>query len=699
MTETSRPTGLELILRGVPYGMSENALKKTVAPLLEIKYDFLVVFKKYSEELFWESLSDTNVSNTARLIIPDADTQHTFNPGERLLVKNPKFSIKYKGKDFYLEVTSAQNNETTNARFEELRKTETTFKPTVKAVSDGVLGDICRVSCGNFDDENCFESVYDWAPNPESNFNKFNYYGDAFPKKFQVSLTDSAPKEPRKLEWMDLHESNIRGMIFEKKNDSDNAVYFAVDKPPQFYEQTETGNIQVGNAERRKIFTRTSYPSSMTYCDGFSDVAGVPWVIQYSRVFRIIYRERQNFTISSYEPRLSQRRKDALIAFHHNDVETSLRKKPQILQTLQNTMMDTRDKFRPQLCHDCHLAVLKLFYNCNICPFLEEAIVALFLMLKTVDRALSSTGLSDHPWPLRFRRDFCDALRGSSQSMETSHLRAIRRLYASSSSGPKMSKTKVTAAERPESALVRHLGPMIDSFFTKSLRSIPPAVFEVLVYPSHVEIRGPSAVGMNSVIELHEEKIDRFLRVKFVENDEEPFKTEASINPDSILISADSVLDNRVVPILLNKLQLLRLRPINQRFEFLGYSVSSLKKRKAVWFFLADPDHDDLTAEKIRTTIGNWDSKDELAKKIAKHPSKWGARVALAFTQSSYVAELLLHEWAGRKDEGSDPNFPNTDGCGLISPKLCGTINQKLSLLGFKVYSQVIRSMRSRNSD
>ena len=57
MNEVSGTAGLDLLLSSVPSRMSDSALKKQVAPLLKIQYDFLLVFTKYSEVLFWELFS------------------------------------------------------------------------------------------------------------------------------------------------------------------------------------------------------------------------------------------------------------------------------------------------------------------------------------------------------------------------------------------------------------------------------------------------------------------------------------------------------------------------------------------------------------------------------------------------------------------------------------------------------------------
>ena len=117
MNEASRPAGIELL----PNGMSDSALKKQVAPLLKIQYDFLVVFTKYSEDLFWESFSDPNVTNTARVVIPDIDCEHNYNPGYELL-RRREFSIHYKGNIF---ISKWRNHKITKQRLISKMSSET----------------------------------------------------------------------------------------------------------------------------------------------------------------------------------------------------------------------------------------------------------------------------------------------------------------------------------------------------------------------------------------------------------------------------------------------------------------------------------------------------------------------------------------------------------------------------------------------
>ena len=145
-------------------------------------------------------------------------------------------------------------------------------------------------------------------------------------------------------------------------------------------------------------------------------------------------------------------------------------------------------------------------------------------------------------------------------------------------------------------------------------------------------------------------------------------------------IELGEIIERRVISIVSAENQLLSL--VHQRFEYLGYSMSGPKHKKAILVFR--PQEEALDAKTIRDRIGVWDASKG-NKKLAHHPSKWGARISLAFTESIPVAVLYQDEWMSREDYPDDEKFPNTDGCGLITPALCKTINDALAPFGYAV--------------
>jgi len=115
-------------------------------------------------------------------------------------------------------------------------------KQTRAQLQHGTIGFVRKVSCGAFDKKNRFEIARTWNYNSWKGRKEFSYIAEAGPRRFRVSLPCSGEAVESREEWMDIHEANIRGLIFEEqKND------------------------------RRKL--RVMY------------VCAIPWEIQYSRMY------------------------------------------------------------------------------------------------------------------------------------------------------------------------------------------------------------------------------------------------------------------------------------------------------------------------------------------------------------------------------------------------------------------------------
>ncbi|KAI1855923.1 hypothetical protein JX265_012006 [Neoarthrinium moseri] len=633
------PSDLELRLDDVPYEISNTDVKERLAQLMDIKDDFFLVFERSSEDLFWRSISEPGiqVTQTARIIIPTDRATKLLNKKE--------FTIPHEGNEHIIKVSNIQQSKTSVGKFDELRKTRPLLRPAVEPTRDGPLGEIREVSLGCFDQGNTFAGTYTWGADRHPTFNMLCYFGDSWRKKFHVSLTESNPGDQFRREWMELHESNIRGIIFEEEtedNESGRVVYFVLDKAPQFYQQTvldsqapsrdtsdASGSFlgthlepdRAGDIAHEKIRSRISHPSFQgeTICDknlaDSCNVAGIPWMIQYSRVVRVEYKKRYDFNLVSYAARLSQEQTENMILCQHPKIERS---------------------------------------------FSEMAQYA--LLVNNIE-----SGLDD--WKSSARRWICERLKRSAQAMETNHIRGLRRIHECVPEDCRRPQKLAGRVIESREALCEQLGGAAIKRDWPETDVFSLAVsFEIRVYPSHIELHGPTTQRSNSIIDKYQDKNDRFLSVRFLDNNEKPFRVEPGISPDHII--------ERVVQILLNETQL--LLPAGQRFEFLGYSVSGLKKKR-FWFFRLDAN--DLTAEQIRAGIGKWDVEDNLARKLAQSPSKWGARLGIAFSEAQNVVKLLPHEWHLRNDEEG----LSSDGCGLISPELCEVINTKLRSSGHTV--------------
>lgn len=147
--------GIELRLSGVPHHMSAHNLKVALGegPLRNMRWNFLVLLKTSSEELFWKSIDDDEDDDkiTAQVIIPD--NFQGFNSGKGLVGQN--ISLQYLKTTFEVHVTIISNPETTNHKYEELRLRKRVANP-VEGLKDGRIGNVLKVSSGNLDHNNKF---------------------------------------------------------------------------------------------------------------------------------------------------------------------------------------------------------------------------------------------------------------------------------------------------------------------------------------------------------------------------------------------------------------------------------------------------------------------------------------------------------------------------------------------------------------
>ncbi|KAF3904589.1 hypothetical protein ABW21_db0203522 [Orbilia brochopaga] len=643
------------------------------------------------------------------------------NPGD-VLTKRRNISIKYHYGTARLQVELIKRQKVSKSQLYRLSREN--FQP---GLQQGRIGYIRNVSCGSFDENCAFETACTWPYGSGLMFRELWYLDDASPPKFRILLPSPQNRQrcPPMWEWMDLHEANIQGLIFTKPEDENlGVVYFVLDKAPQFYRRTAVTNVK----------SRISYPSNLqVHRDDDIDVCGVPWIIQHSRVFKVEYKRLRDVDLSanSFRKRRPGQEPDDILCVWAPEIAESER----TANDMANTIRINLEKISkmPHLgIPGSQLGVLKLLYNCNVAATSPEA-------TRLIDHLTSFLSQNDS----QHLRIYTENLNKMAKDMETSHNRALRAvgsrsresLFQRSEAGRRYldltkrirdtkelerqkSHSTISVAQRhslsvagpSKSSLERNnmsahgltkegalsyqkyfsLFPSIARYThldeeclevrkleRHGLRSpSSPGVFEVLVYPSHIEIEGPIDIPTSSVADQYRDYIGRFIRVKFVDNNRKPLKVEPGI-------SLGGVLEQRVVRVLTNQNLLFPQLPHLREFEFLGYSMSSLKKRKAVWFFQRQGS---LDAKTIRDWIGDWDvtTKPNINAGLAHHPSKWGARMSLAFTESIPVVSLIRTEWTIRPDHvaGEYPQFPNTDGCGLISQELCGEINRRLAERG-----------------
>jgi RNA-dependent RNA polymerase len=176
-----------------------------------------------------------------------------------------------------------------------------------------------------------------------------------------------------------------------------------------------------------------------------------------------------------------------------------------------------------------------------------------------------------------------------------------------------------------------------------------------VITPSRILLEGPYVTQSNRVIRRYQNHdpslVNCFLRVEFRDEDHLAYRWDGSVDSTSFL-------QQRIGRILCEGLEL-----GGRRFKFLAYSNSSLREH-AVWFVanFHDPVEGFVTADRIRASLGDFS-------KLLRTPSKYGARMALAFTATDPSVKIRRDQWEETDDLG-----PHTDGVGTISPVLADMI-------------------------
>lgn len=185
-----------------------------------------------------------------------------------------------------------------------------------------------------------------------------------------------------------------------------------------------------------------------------------------------------------------------------------------------------------------------------------------------------------------------------------------------------------------------------------------------VVTPSRILLEGPYVTQSNRVIRRYQNHdpslVDSFLRVEFRDEDNFAYRWDATIDSTGFL-------RQRIGRILREGLEL-----VGRMFKFLAYSNSSLREH-AVWFVanFHDPVEGFVTANRIRASLGDFS-------RLLRTPSKYGARMALAFTATEPNVKIRHDQWEEIDDLG-----PHTDGVGTISPTLADMIwEEKCKAMG-----------------
>ncbi|KAK7034082.1 hypothetical protein VNI00_012513 [Paramarasmius palmivorus] len=199
--------------------------------------------------------------------------------------------------------------------------------------------------------------------------------------------------------------------------------------------------------------------------------------------------------------------------------------------------------------------------------------------------------------------------------------------------------------------------------------------YHVTFAPTRMILEGPYPTQSNRVIRRYEGFEHHFIRVDFRDEDRLQYRWDREVDGSTFL-------DERVGGILKNGFEL-----GGRRFEFLAYSSSALREH-AVWFIspFFHPTEGFVNGDSVRDSVGDFKNINEddyigedarfyeKDAKLLRQPSKFAARIALAFTATDPSVSIRRDQWEMVEDLGDNPDYLATDGVGTISESLADEI-------------------------
>ncbi|KAJ3519584.1 hypothetical protein NMY22_g13130 [Coprinellus aureogranulatus] len=193
--------------------------------------------------------------------------------------------------------------------------------------------------------------------------------------------------------------------------------------------------------------------------------------------------------------------------------------------------------------------------------------------------------------------------------------------------------------------------------------------YRVTVTPTTMLFEGPSLEQSNRVIRTYgPEHHDSFLRVTFADDSRLHPRFEQEVD-------GARYVEARIKPLLFHGLDI-----AGHKFEFLGYSQSSLKEH-SVWFvkpFKVSFQAQLVTASSIIASLGNFENLT-YDPKLIYCPARYGARLSLAFTATEESISVDVDEIFFTEDitvEHRGQKYNHTDGVGTMSPEVAKEIAQ-----------------------
>ncbi|RPD60068.1 RdRP-domain-containing protein [Lentinus tigrinus ALCF2SS1-7] len=173
-----------------------------------------------------------------------------------------------------------------------------------------------------------------------------------------------------------------------------------------------------------------------------------------------------------------------------------------------------------------------------------------------------------------------------------------------------------------------------------------------IVTPTRILLEGPYDTQSNRIVRRYFKYRDHFVRVEFREEDGLLFHWPADVNGKALI-------EKRFGDILKKGFEI-----AGRHFRFLGYSTSGLREHSA--WFMSEFEHpvDGLvTVDGIRRDLGTFEN-------CIRIPSKYAARIALAFSGTHPSVKITRDQWDDRLEDLGEEPYQHTDGQGVISKGL-----------------------------
>ncbi|GAA6020781.1 hypothetical protein JCM11491_004647 [Sporobolomyces phaffii] len=292
-------------------------------------------------------------------------------------------------------------------------------------------------------------------------------------------------------------------------------------------------------------------------------------------------------------------------------------------------------------------------------------------------QALSSTSLGDDDDDVDSRGDSA-RFEGLEGEAEAARKRVIERRDAAAGEG---SSRLIPTTGYPRSRRRAKRGESLEERGKRNLYWMK----SVVVTPSGtIKLQGKSVEKTNSIIRSNFDGVDHFLRVAFKEEDGLVLSTVGGVDA----LYQHELVEGSITRILKEGLVL-----GGRKFELLSYSQASLREAAAV--FLA-PFPSSIVrngvrqtrlidAAHVRRSMGHFE-------KVSRQPAMLGARWSQSFTTTSasvVLRDSQIHEIRdlSEHDEGGNETTCHTDGAGLLSPGLRGSICETLIANGYRLSS------------